>query len=79
MDVFQSILQRVGIRQLPGICWYPAKRTGYTVNQGGTAGGEILPVLDRRLYQDSVMDGFFVRKIFCEPIRAENWRKKWKH
>ena len=22
-----SILQRVGIRQLPGICWYPAKRT----------------------------------------------------
>ena len=21
-----SILQRVGIRQLPGICWYPAKR-----------------------------------------------------
>jgi hypothetical protein len=49
------------------------------VNQGGTAGGEILPVLDRRLYQDSVMDGFFVRKIFCEPVRAENWRKKWKH
>ena len=24
----QSILQRVGIRQLPGICWYPAKCTG---------------------------------------------------
>ena len=21
-----SILQREGIRQLPGICWYPAKR-----------------------------------------------------
>lgn len=21
----QSILQRVGIRQLPGVCWYPAK------------------------------------------------------
>lgn len=42
MDVFQSILQRVGIRQLPGICWYPAKRTGYTVNQGGTAGRVIL-------------------------------------
>ena len=33
----QSILQRVGIRQLPGICWYPAKRTGHAVNQGGTA------------------------------------------
>lgn len=38
----QSILQRVGIRQLPGICWYPAKCTGYTVNQGGTAGRVIL-------------------------------------
>ena len=24
-----SILQREGIRQLPGICWYPAKGTGY--------------------------------------------------
>ena len=33
-----SILRREGIRQLPGICWYPAKRRGYTVNQGGTAG-----------------------------------------
>lgn len=32
-----SILRREGIRQLPGICWYPAKRTGHTVNQGGTA------------------------------------------
>ena len=32
MDVFQSILQRVGIRQLPGICWYPAKCTGNPVN-----------------------------------------------
>ena len=35
--ISQSILQRVGIRQLPGICWYPAKCTGHTVNQGGTA------------------------------------------
>ncbi len=33
----QSILQRVGIRQLSGICWYPKKRTAHTVNQGGTA------------------------------------------
>ena len=38
----QSILQRVGIRQLPGICWYPAKRTGHTVNQGGTADRVVL-------------------------------------
>lgn len=35
--VTQSILQRVGIRQLPGICQYSAKRTGSPVNQGGTA------------------------------------------
>ena len=33
-----SILRRGGIRQLPGICWYPAKRAGLPVNQGGTAG-----------------------------------------
>ena len=34
----QSILRRVGIRQLPGICWYPAKcAVVMTVNQGGTA------------------------------------------
>ena len=33
----QSILRREGIRQLPGICWYPAKRTASAVNQGGTA------------------------------------------
>ena len=28
----QSILRRVGIRHLPGICWYPAKRTSFIVN-----------------------------------------------
>lgn len=28
LAVSQSILQREGIRELPGICWYPAKRTG---------------------------------------------------
>ena len=32
-----SILRREGIRQLPGICWYPAKCTVQTVKQGGTA------------------------------------------
>ena len=26
-DLFQSILRREGIRQLPGICWYPAEGT----------------------------------------------------
>ena len=33
----QSILQREGIRQLSGICWYPDKCTAKPVNQGGTA------------------------------------------
>ena len=33
----QSILQREGIRQLPGICQYPAKGTANAVKQGGTA------------------------------------------
>ena len=49
--ISQSILQRVGIRQLPGICWYPAKCTGHAVNQGGTADSVVLYlylfVLDR--------------------------------
>lgn len=51
MGKSQSILQRMGIRQLPGICQYPAKRTGHTVNQGGTANDIVqclyLFVLDR--------------------------------
>lgn len=38
MCIAQSILRRVGIRQLSGICWYPAKRAAVAaVNQGGTA------------------------------------------
>jgi len=41
----QSILQRVGIRQLPGICWYPAKCTGHAVNQGGTADSVVQQLL----------------------------------
>ena len=46
MDVFQSILQREGIRQLPGICWYPAERTAFAVNQGGTADGFYSPLTE---------------------------------
>lgn len=56
MDVFQSILQRVGIRQLPGICWYPV-RAQEIVKQGGTAGNVYDPSLTEA---DSVMGGFFV-------------------
>ena len=41
----QSILQRVDIRQLSGICLYSSKRTAAAVNQGGTA--DSLFVLDR--------------------------------
>ncbi len=35
----QSILQREGIRQLPGICWYPAESAvcNRLANQGGIA------------------------------------------
>ena len=34
---FASRVRREGIRKLPGICWYPAKRTIRFVKQGGTA------------------------------------------
>ncbi len=32
-----SILRRAGIRQLPGICLYPAECAKVFANQGGTA------------------------------------------
>ena len=57
-----SILQRVGIRQLPGICWYPV-RAQEIVKQGGTAGNVNNPSLTE---EDSVMGGFFVT--FSEPM-----------
>lgn len=31
-----------GRRNMPGICWYPDKRTGHAVNQGGTADSIVL-------------------------------------
>lgn len=46
MRMAQSILQRVGIRQLPRICWYPAKCTEESVNQGGTADNVYSPLTD---------------------------------
>lgn len=51
-----SILRREGIRQLPGICWYPV-RAQAIVKQGGTAGNVNDPSLTEA---DSVMGGFFV-------------------
>ena len=51
-----SILRREGIRQLPGICWYPV-RAQEIVKQGGTAGNVYDPSLTEA---DSVMGGFFV-------------------
>lgn len=51
-----SILRREGIRQLPGICWYPV-RAQAIVKQGGTAGNVNNPSLTEA---DSVMGGFFV-------------------
>lgn len=49
-----SILRREGIRQLPGICWYPV-RAQAVVKQGGTAGSVNDPSLTE---VDSVMGGF---------------------
>ena len=37
-DLYHRVFcDAAGKRNMPGICWYPAKRTGHTVNQGGTA------------------------------------------
>ena len=58
-----SILRREGIRQLPGICWYPV-RAQAIVKQGGTAGNVNNPSLTEA---DSVRGGFFVT--FSEPAR----------
>ena len=46
----------------PGICWYPHKRTGHAVNQGGTADSVIvlnLFVLDGKYIS---VRGFFISK-----------------
>ena len=51
-----SILRREGIRQLPGIRWYPV-RAQAIVKQGGTAGSVNDPSLTEA---DAVMGGFFV-------------------
>ena len=40
-----SKLRRVGIRQLPGVCWYSVKCTAVmAVNQGGTADSETITI-----------------------------------
>ena len=49
-----SILQRVGIRQLPRICRYPAKCMGFSMNQGGTADCD----------DSSLTEGIFLSRIF---------------
>lgn len=54
----QSIPQRVGIRELPGICRYPDKCIGFPMKQGGTA--DLRFVLDR---DSSVRDFLFAGQI----------------
>ena len=54
-----SILRREGIRQLPGICWYPVRAHSIYVKQGGTAGNVDDPSLTE---VDSVKD-FFIPEI----------------
>ena len=48
----QSILQREGIRQLSGICWYPAKGTGFPVKSRWHRGCNLFDefVLDREQF-----------------------------
>ena len=68
-----SILRREGIRQLPGICWYPV-RAQEIVKQGGTAGNVYDPSLTE---EDSVMGGFFMGFSLLsasEFLQTEKWR-----
>ena len=68
-----SILRREGIRQLPGICWYPV-RAQAIVKQGGTAGNVNNPSLTEA---DSVMGGFFMGFSLLsasEFLQTEKWR-----
>ncbi len=51
-----------GRRHMPGICWYPAKRTGHAVNQGGTADS----VVYSSLTDSMILSGAF----FCPLTRA---------
>ena len=60
-----SILRREGIRQLSGICWYPAKGTAFAVNQGGTADKGNLFVLDGS--NGSVKDFFVAFRLNKTP------------
>ena len=60
-----------GRRNMPGICWYPAKRTGQTVNQGGTA-NRIVFVLDR----DFILSGTF---LFLEGKQGVYYEDQSKH
>ena len=46
-----------GIRQLPGICWYPDKSTDDSVNSRWHRGESLVFVLDRK--QDSVRGVFY--------------------
>ncbi len=65
-----------GRRNMPGICWYPAKCTGHTVKQGGTADSVVrslyLFVLDRRSL--SVRDVFNFRKEAAAMLMTKRWR-----
>ena len=64
----QSILRREGIRQLPGICWYPVKahRLYKQVNQGGTTDKEFYSPLTEQ--EDSVKGVFVVSQNHKEPL-----------
>ena len=68
--VRQSILQRVGIRQLPGICKYSAKCVAAAANQGGTT--------DKAFYSslaDKLSRAFFIfiMKVFFMILLTKRW------
>ncbi len=58
-DFHKVFCDAAGGRYLPGICWYPTKRTGSTVNQGGTADN---------LYYSSLTDRSFCQGRFFAPL-----------
>ena len=69
-DGTSSILRRVGIRQLPGICQYPAKAHGLPVNQGGTADNTVYSSLTEKT---SVRDFLFLEG--KRMLMTKRWRR----
>ena len=69
----QSILQRVAIRELSGICWYPVESMIMTImNQGGTA-DKIYSPLTERIF---LSGAFFILNVLTENKRQKKNRRR---